>query len=393
MRILHLVKTVDGADWAFKMVGHLKRLGVDIHVCLPKNDGRFIGAWKETGAVLHFEDVSLTLNPVKLIKRIHRFNELVSKINPEIVHSHFVTNTFFMRWCLRHKKSIKKIFQVPGPLHLEHSLFRLMDLLTANSQDFWIASSRHIRELYKMHGIKEERVFLSYYGSDPEGFSQTRWGHLRQKYSITNDQYLIGNVNYFYAPKKYLFQKQGIKNHELLLQLSALLKDKMKMIIIGKQWGKKQNYFTKMKHLFEAHAACIVAGYLPANEIKKYWADFDLAVHVPLSENCGGVIEPLMSGVPVIASNVGGLPEVIIPHKTGLICETGQVDELLEKIDYLKSYPCRANEMARVGGELVRVMFDSKRTAGEIYEIYEHLLIGRPAPDMFDSYKYTETLL
>ena len=58
-------------------------------------------------------------------------------------------------------------------------------------------------------------------------------------------------------------------------------------------------------------------GKFNADEVAQSWPDYDCAVHVPLSENCGGVVEPLLAGVPTIAGNVGGLPEVVHHHRTG----------------------------------------------------------------------------
>ena len=48
------------------------------------------------------------------------------------------------------------------------------------------------------------------------------------------------------------------------------------------------------------------------------YPDLDLAVVASLSENVGYcVVEPLLSGVPVVATNVGGLPDLIEENKTG----------------------------------------------------------------------------
>jgi hypothetical protein len=51
MRILHAVKTVDGARWALDQVRELVARGFEVHVVLPALSGRFIAAWRETGAV------------------------------------------------------------------------------------------------------------------------------------------------------------------------------------------------------------------------------------------------------------------------------------------------------------------------------------------------------
>ena len=47
------------------------------------------------------------------------------------------------------------------------------------------------------------------------------------------------------------------------------------------------------------------------------YPDFQLVVHPSRSENLGGSIESLSAAVPIIATNVGGFPDVVISHQTG----------------------------------------------------------------------------
>ena len=64
-------------------------------------------------------------------------------------------------------------------------------------------------------------------------------------------------------------------------------------------------------------------------------ARFDRAVHVPRSENCGGVVEPFSAGVPVIAAAVGGLPEVVIDNVTGRIVRDRSPKVLAQNISQI----------------------------------------------------------
>jgi glycosyltransferase involved in cell wall biosynthesis len=66
------------------------------------------------------------------------------------------------------------------------------------------------------------------------------------------------------------------------------------------------------------HGRILMPGYFRPEEVRQRWPDFDCAVHGPLSDNCGGVIEPLMAEEPTIAGIVGGLTEVVIERITGL---------------------------------------------------------------------------
>ena len=115
-------------------------------------------------------------------------------------------------------------------------------------------------------------------------------------------------------------------------------------------------------------------GYLKMHEVAQAWRDFDCAVHVPLTENCGGVLEPLLSAVPVIGGNVGGIPELILDEITGKLVPVRNPAVLAEIILDVLSNLKRYRELAVAGQELARRMFDVRRTAGEVFQIYRHIL-------------------
>lgn len=388
MRVLQFVKTSDGADWAWKQAAQLVRLGVEVHVALPQLAGRFAAEWRASGAVLHELDASLPVRePWTWRRRVRDLQALIAATAPDVLHAHFVTNAVFLRMALA-GSPLPRVFQVPGPLHLEHTASSLIERRSADSRDWWVASSRHIRALYLAQGVASERVFLSYYGSDPAGFLDLRSGELRRELHIPADTFVVGNINYFYPPKRYLGQTRGLKNHEDVLAAANLLaaRDAPRWVLVGKQWGRSQSYYERLRQQAAAGPARVdLPGWRPASTIKRIWADFDLAVHVPLSENCGGVIEPLMAGVPVIAAAVGGLPEVIIPGVTGDLVPSRDPAALARAVQSVRSDPEAARDRARCGQRLVREMFDASRTAREILAIYRHILTGAERPAAYDS--------
>lgn len=129
-------------------------------------------------------------------------------------------------------------------------------------------------------------------------------------------------------------------------------------------------------------------GYFSSADVQKSWGDFRCAVHVPLSENCGGVVEPLSMGIPVIASDVAGLPEVIIDNVTGKIVRERSPKVLASAILNVLSNIKYWEKTAAEGRRLVATMFDVNRTAGEVFSIYQHILTGAPRPAAFRSEQF-----
>ncbi|WP_372367385.1 glycosyltransferase family 4 protein [Candidatus Uabimicrobium sp. HlEnr_7] len=379
MRILHLVKTVDGARWALHQVQELCKKNLEMHVVLPSlQTGRFLDEWKSSPAILHEANLDLPVKSIWKFPRILRqARDLVDKIQPDLIHSHFVGPTLIMRHALGNK-SVPLIFQVPGPLHLEHSLYRSLDLKSARNNDYWVASSLYTQKLYEKYGVPKKQLFCSYYGWYHQTPTYRNIGELKEKLNLPCDHHIVGNINYMYAPKYFLGQKVGIKRHELLIDaLGILLKKRQDVfgLLIGSAWAGKTAYENKLRRRAQRLSGKILLpGYVSSEEYNS-WQLFDLAVHTPLSENCGGVVEPLLAKVATIASCTGGLPEVVQHEKTGHIvahniCAQNLALAMNGVLDNLSHY----KKLAKVGSKWVQESFDVCTTAQQIYDIYKTIL-------------------
>jgi glycosyltransferase involved in cell wall biosynthesis len=389
MRVLHVVKTSEGAQWAARQVASLVRQGVEVHVALPSSAGAAIPAWLESGAALHFVDCGLPIRePWKMRRSISEVQRLVHEIKPEIIHSHFVSSTLMLRWALGRNHDIPRVFQVPGPLHLEHWHTNRTEISSAGKNDYWIASSQAILRRYAEAGIPPAKRFLSYYSADTELFSTQRTNYLRDRLKIPRDAIVVGNINLIYPPKRYLGQTVGLKCHEDVIEAISQLqrvRNDVWGVLIGGTFGKSVKYEEKLRRLAKHKGAgkILMPGNFNAAEVSLSWPDFDCAVHVPLSENCGGVVEPLLSAVPTIAGDVGGLPEVVQPGRTGTLVPIRRpgllAKALLEVLDNYSEY----KRMAYQGRELVSAMFDVERCSNEVSSFYRHILFCEARPPEF----------
>src|SRR3954468_170851 len=180
MKVLHVVKTSEGARWAALQARELIRRGIEVHVALPSRSGTMVQFWKNVGCIVHFENCCLPLSqPWKLASRFERVSGLARDIRPDMIHSHHVTTTLMLRMALRGRHEIPRLFQVPGPVHLEHAVYRQAEIMSAEPNDYWIGSSRYITRLFRRAGVPDDRVFLSYYGHDLPAYSRTRTHRLR----------------------------------------------------------------------------------------------------------------------------------------------------------------------------------------------------------------------
>jgi glycosyltransferase involved in cell wall biosynthesis len=395
MKVLHLCKSSQGARWASAQARVLARRGIEVHVALPDLTGTVTSEWIVNGARVHRVDYTLSpLLPVATISTLNQVRRLVDLIQPDLIHSHHVKAAIMARLALRGHYPVPRVFQVPGPFHLETTPFRMLELSTATAEDYWIATSRASLSRYLRAGISSSRVFLSYAGTENERFRGQRKGQLRRALGLADSEFVVGNISYIYAPKWYFMQRVGLKCHEDLIDGISLAAEKdrsIRGVLIGGPWGADSTYFEKLRQYARRRSgnAVIMPGAFNQEQVASAIWDFDCVAHVPMSENCGGVVEPLLCGIPTIASRIGGLVEVVIDGSTGVTVPVGEPPALSEAILFVRNHYGEMCNQAQVGRMLAQTMFDVNRTAVEVEEIYRYVLGQRTSmPKEFNSEEF-----
>lgn len=380
MKVLQIVKTNEGASWAFNQAKWLHDNGVEIITVLPEINGGMAEKYKKYGMKLEKADFSLPVSkPWEIPKKSKSIREIVKRIHPDLIHAHFVTNIMMLRIALK-SIEIPRLFQVPGPLHLESILFRKAEIYLSNSNDYWAAACRKTRNIYVDAGIPKERTFLAYYGGYG-GCSCDEYEEasniLHDEYNISNDKILVGMVSYFYKPKTHMFQFRGLKGHEDFIDAISKareLEPNIKGIIIGDVWGSSSKYVQKVKRyaLKKCGDNIVFTGF--RSDMKRIYRELDVAVHPSHSENLGGAAESLAAGVPTISTNVGGFPDIVINYQTGYTVEPQNPDELSKAIIKTIKNNQKSANMANNGQKLVRELLDINNTASTILDIYNNIL-------------------
>lgn len=377
LKVLQLVKTSFGATWAWRQMRELVNLGVEVHVAVPPG-GPLIAKYREVGVHVHEFQLDFPTRSPHLIPRLFQtFRDLVNLVNPDIIHSHFVGTTLTMRLALGQKPRYPRIFQVPGPLHLEHRLFRLLELSTASHQDFWIGSCKWTCNCYRQLGITEDRVFLSYYGTDIDQFASPVQGKLRKEIGCSESTKIVGMVAFMYKPRWYLGQSRGLKGHEDLIDALAICKREGLNILgvfIGGAWQHATNYEQRVRQYGKQHCGDDALFLGNRYDVPTLYPDFNLAVHPSHSENVGGAVESLLMGIPTIASDVGGFPDVVVPEETGWLVPPKNPQKLAETIQVALNNREKAYQFAVAGQALVTELFDVQSTAKQVLDVYHRVL-------------------
>jgi glycosyltransferase involved in cell wall biosynthesis len=375
--VLHLVKTSVGAVWAFRQMRELVRLGVEVHVALPAG-GPLIREYEESGVTMHLTQLALpTGKPWRYREVFRRLRGLVEDIRPDIIHSHFVATTLTMRLALGTGHPVPRVFQVPGPLHVEHALYRLGETRTSGPSDYWIATCRRTYDLYRRSGVPLERLSLSYVGFDLADYVGKEPGSLRRELGVGQETRLVGMVAYMYPPKYYLGQTRGLKGHEDLIDAIALcLKTNPNIlgVFVGGIWGANTDYESRVRRYGAKKCGDRVVFLGTRQDVSNLYPDFEVAVHPSHSENLGGAAESLLLAVPTIATDVGGFPDIVKPEETGWLVPARNPPRLAEAILEALRDPARSKQMALRGQAVARRLLDVVENTRQVLAIYRNIL-------------------
>jgi glycosyltransferase involved in cell wall biosynthesis len=114
-------------------------------------------------------------------------------------------------------------------------------------------------------------------------------------------------------------------------------------------------------------------------ELLRLFAEADLFV-LPTNADCLGlvVMEAAAAGLPVIATDVGALSELVRLGETGLTIPVGDVGALTAALSLLVDDPERRGRMSRAGYALARVKFDAQRNNRLLLDLVGELVETRP---------------
>ncbi len=127
-----------------------------------------------------------------------------------------------------------------------------------------------------------------------------------------------------------------------------------------------------------------ITGWLPRDEITAYCAAADVLLVPSRWEGFGLVaLEAMRMGCPVMASRVGGLPEVVEDGITGRLVDGADPAAWVKTLQALDDEALR--RMGQAGRRRFEALFTLQRVVGQLHALYDCLLKGQPLPQTLPS--------
>jgi len=230
--------------------------------------------------------------------------------------------------------------------------------------DAIIAISEGVKEVLMKGGIPEEIIEVIPSGIDFSPYDEASSSdYLRQEFSFAPDDYLVGIV-------AHLAEHKG---HKYLISATKILKehtDKIKVIIVG--GGPLKFELDKQAEEMKVKDIVYFLGF--REDIPQILSSLDLFVLSSYLEGMGSsLLDAMACRLPVVATKAGGIPEVVVHRKTGLLVPARSPSYLARAI--LKLYEDRdlASRLGQKGYEVVKQKFSAEAMAAKIIDLYEKI--------------------
>jgi glycosyltransferase involved in cell wall biosynthesis len=384
LRIMQVAGTPFGGDWFCHQVSGLTRLGHEVSAVLPA-DGPLADKVRSAG-------IPVYLIPMGLTRRLHllpgvtvakwQLLRLIRELRPDVIHAHLVMAAVSCRIASLGYPRALRVTQVPGSVHLQDPLLRRLEQWTLSRDDLVIGSCQAIADEYRAMGARE--VAVGYYGCDVHRLDPGQSGAgFRGEFGLAADTPTIGLVGYMYPSRLPAFPDYGIKGHEVFIAAAPSILDRVPgahLFVVGDELAGKGRY----RHELEARARALGLGERMhftgwRADIPSVLAGLDVAVNPSIGESaCYTMVEALLMGKGVVASNVGGLPDTVRHGETGLLVPPGDPAALAVAVTELLADPARRTDLGKQGRDDCLRRFDITATVAQLDELYRHGISALP---------------
>lgn len=274
----------------------------------------------------------------------------------DIVHTHLSTSS--VNGCLA-----ARLARVPSVATV-HGLSGKLSFLAAHHM---IAVSADVRRHLTAQGLHESKISIVHNGVAVSAFPPGARETARDSLGIPRGARVVGTT-------ARLTPLKGVDS--ALHAVARLVQDwpDLKYVVFGD--GEQEAELRALASSLQIEDSVVFAGY--RSNLTDLLPALDVFLFPTLREAMGiAVIEAMAAGIPVIATRVGGIPEVVLPG-TGLLVEPSDPVAMTEAVDRLLREPELREALVRAASEHVREHYSCRRMAQRTLAVYEAVLARNP---------------
>ena len=166
---------------------------------------------------------------------------------------------------------------------------------------------------------------------------------------------------------------EPVKGAQLVLDAARIVSEKfsnVKFIIAGD--GSLRGKMEKEARELNIEDKCLFLGW--REDVPEILAILDVLIQPSLNEAVGRIfIEAGASGIPVVATKVGGIPEIVLDNETGILVEPDNTQGLAQAIIYLLENDAKRKEMGAKAKNRINERFSAQNMVKNISQVYVSL--------------------
>ncbi|MFH0964604.1 MAG: glycosyltransferase family 4 protein [Planctomycetota bacterium] len=335
-------------------------------------------AWDVPTIIL--DELCREINPVRDARALVKLERVLVRRRPDVVHTHSSKAGIVGRLAAR-------IARVPVIIHTIHgtsfgshepawrnALFRAAERSCACWTDRIVTvADAMIEESLAARTAPRSKFLTVYSGMDVEPFleSERLRGDARKRFGFRDDEVVVGKI-------ARLFEFKGHEDVLRAAQAACREVPNLHLLFVGD--GILRGRLEELAVELGVREKVVFAGLLPPSEIPEAIAAMDVVVHASLREGLARALpQALLSGRPAIAYALDGAPEVVLPDKTGILVQPGDVGELARAMVKLTRDAGARAAMGKLGRELFRDQFRAEVMVQRLEELYRAELSRKSA--------------
>ncbi|HEY2073439.1 MAG TPA: glycosyltransferase family 4 protein [Gaiellaceae bacterium] len=329
------------------------------------------------------DELHRNITPFRDIRAILRLADLIRREQPDIIHTHtakagavgrvaallagrarppIVVHTF-------HGHVLRGYFN-----RVVTSGFRILERLLARVTTKLIAVSPEVRDDLVSLGVAPASKFeVIRLGIDLEqrvGHDDDARKETRRQLGLDDGPFLVGWVG----------RMTAVKRTDLVVRVLRHLVDRgvdAQLLLVGD--GPDRDGLERYAHDLGVIRRCLFLGY--QQDVAQYYEAIDALLLPSVNEGTPvSVMEALAAKRPVVATRVGGTPDVIRDGVDGFLVDSDDPDDLAARLAELAGDPSRRARMGAAGRDRVLERYAVDRLVDDVDRLYRELLASRAGP-------------
>ena len=292
----------------------------------------------------------------------------------DVLHSHGYKGNILLGLLPRRIRTLPFVTTVHGYTSAGNKLSKIylyecVDKMSMKAADAVVLVSPRMKKLPFVQQLRESRVHVVNNGISPE-VSPSANGDpaiMERLSAFRGGGFCVGAVGRLSEEKDF---------PSLLHAVRELINGDIpqaRLLIIGE--GPERQALEHLAAELDLMDRLILPGYVP--NARAYMHLFDVFVICSLTEGLPiTLLEAMQEQVPIVATRVGGIPEVLNNGEGGILCPPGSPEQLAEAIASIVKQPGLKSRITANARETVQTRYSIEAMAMHYNAIYEHLLLS-----------------